>query len=139
MENEDKPYFFSPMCYNKPMDYNPPTVEELNGDAEHPELNTFDFRHSLEKNYKKPLNFLPIFSHVDTQDGSFVVATNRFTGLIFDSTIISTSDFDSIRNANTNGAKLIDSAPNTVTALKILGTNLVCIISASLCRDNNFL
>lgn len=139
MENEDKPYFYSPLCYTKPIGYNIPTIEELSADATHPELNTFDFRYKLELDYKKPKHFLPIFSHVDTQDGNFVVATNRFTGLIFDSTIISTSNFDTIRNADVNSANLVASAPNTSTALKLLNSNLVSNIFASLSHENNFL
>lgn len=138
MDDKDKPYFYYPKCCLRPLDYNIPEVEELKTSLQHPELNTFDFRFNVEAGYKTPQHFLPIFSHVDTQNGNFVVATNRFTGLLFDSMIISTSDFDSIRNSDVNNAKLVSAAPMTITALKLLDLNLVSNIFTSLCHDINF-
>lgn len=108
---------------------NYPTVQELSKDTDHPELTTLEYRDKAHSECHPRQEFLPVFAHIDTKDGKFVIATNQFNGFVFESTIICTSDFEVIHNADAEKAKLILYAPSPVTVLKLLSANLVSILN----------
>lgn len=125
MESSEDSYFYSPSSYLTPPDYEIPPIEALSLNSQHPELNTVEYRYKVANEYREPKEFLPVFAHIDSKGGKFVVATNAFTEFQFGSTVILAPDFEIIRHAAIEKAKLLSGTPKTVLALKLLDENLV--------------
>lgn len=125
MEFFEDSYFYSPIAYSRPPNYELPTIETLTLSSQHPELSTAAFRYTAESEYRVPQEFQPVFAHIASKGGKFVVATNSFTEFQFGSAVIRAPDFEIICNADIEKAELLSGTSHTATALKLIDENLV--------------
>ena len=117
-------YFYLPKAFNKPSDYVPAQREALQSGTQHPELNSTEF-YQRAYAYAEPIDFLPVFSNLERNDTLFVVATNNYTGSVFDSNVIVAKDFNIIANHEIFKTSMEFPGKSTVTDMKFLDSKIV--------------
>lgn len=121
-------YFYFNEAFRRPADYVVPTDEQLSSDTQHPDLiNSRHFLHKAYNNPTEPKDFLPVFSHIETMQGLFTVATNHYTSPIFHGNIIGATDFETITKRDFESACFYKGGTNHITGLKYLDAQSVSL------------